>query len=69
MELNTKLRAFVATGLFDSLNSCPMNTWLLTQLEPAFSSRITFRCYEEGHMMYEARFGLARDIAYFYEPR
>ena len=72
MELNTKLRAFVATGLFDSLNSCPMNTWLLRQLEPAFSSRITFRCYEGGHMMYEdreARFGLARDIALFYRPR
>jgi hypothetical protein len=68
----TRPRAFVATGRFDSLNSCELNAWLLGRVEPAFSARITFRCYEGGHMMYEdreARFGLKRDIARFYGRR
>jgi carboxypeptidase C (cathepsin A) len=69
MALDPDLRAFVATGVYDSLNSCPLNAWVLAQLPPDRSSRITFRCYEGGHMMYEdrdARFALKRDISAFY---
>ena len=70
MDINPELRTFVATGVFDSLNSCSGNTMLLSQLPPDRSSRITFECYEGGHMMYEdreARFRLKRDIARFYQ--
>jgi carboxypeptidase C (cathepsin A) len=69
MAIDPELRTFVATGIFDSLNSCPGNAYLLSQLPPADANRITFRCYEGGHMMYEdrdARFQLARDVAQFY---
>ena len=69
MDLDPNLRTFVATGIYDSLNSCPGNSYLLGQLPPARSNKITFRCYDGGHMMYEdrqARFGLKRDIATFY---
>ena len=70
MDIDPALRTFVATGVFDSLNSCLGNTYLLSQIPPERSSKITFRCYEGGHMMYEdrdARFGLKRDIARFYQ--
>jgi carboxypeptidase C (cathepsin A) len=69
MDLDRSLRTFVATGIYDSLNSCPGNQYALARLPPADASRITFRCYEGGHMMYEdreARFSLKRDVARFY---
>jgi carboxypeptidase C (cathepsin A) len=72
MAIDPAIRTFVATGMFDSLNSCPGNAYLLSQLPLADANRITFRCYEGGHMMYEdrdARFQLARDIARFYASR
>ena len=73
MDINPELRTFVAAGVFDSLNSCSGNTYLLSQIPPERSSKITFECYEGGHMMYEdrdARFRLKRDIARFYQvPR
>ena len=71
MDLNPNLRTFVATGMFDSLNSCAGNTYLLSQIPPERSSKITFDCYEGGHMMYEdreSRFRLKRDVARFYRP-
>lgn len=71
MDLNPNLRTFVATGMFDSLNSCSGNTYLLSQIPPERSSKITFNCYEGGHMMYEdreSRFRLTRDVARFYRP-
>jgi hypothetical protein len=71
MDLNPNLRTFVATGMFDSLNSCAGNTYLLSQIPPERSSKITFDCYEGGNMMYEdreSRFRLKRDVARFYRP-
>jgi len=71
MDLNPNLRTFVATGMFDSLNSCAGNTYLLSQIPPERSSKITFDCYEGGHMMYEdreSRSSLKRDVARFYRP-
>jgi carboxypeptidase C (cathepsin A) len=70
MDLDPALRTFVATGMYDSLNSCSGNEYLLSQLPSRDAARITFRCYEGGHMMYEdreARVGLARDIGRFYQ--
>lgn len=69
MDIDPSIRAFVATGIFDSLNSCAGNAYTLSRLPPDRSRRITFECYEGGHMMYEdkaARFALKRDIARFY---
>jgi carboxypeptidase C (cathepsin A) len=69
MDIDPEPRTFVATGIYDSLNSCAGNSYALGQLAPAAASKITFRCYEGGHMMYEdreARFALARDIFDFY---
>jgi carboxypeptidase C (cathepsin A) len=69
MDTDSTLRAFVAAGLYDSLNSCAANDYLLTRLAPADAGRITMRCYEGGHMMYEdrdGRFALAGDIHRFY---
>jgi hypothetical protein len=69
MAIDSSLRAFVATGIYDSLNSCAGNAYALSRLPEADARRITFRCYEGGHMMYEdldARFKLQRDVARFY---
>jgi carboxypeptidase C (cathepsin A) len=69
MDIDRSIRTFVATGMFDSLNSCPGNAYVLSKLPPERSTRITFRCYEGGHMMYDdrdARFALRRDIGRFY---
>ena len=69
MDTDSTRRTFVAAGRYDSLNSCAANDYLLTQLVPADEGRITMRCYDGGHMMYEdrdARFALARDIRRFY---
>ena len=68
MEIDGGLRAFVAVGMYDSLNSCSWNDYLVSTLEPAIGSRITAKCYTGGHMMYEdpgTRFQVARDIAAF----
>ena len=69
MALDPALRAFVATGIYDSLNSCPGSAYALTRLPAREAERITFRCYEGGHMMYddrEARLALASDARRFY---
>jgi len=70
MDMDPSLRAFVATGMYDSLNSCPANSYVVSQLPRQQADRITFRCYEGGHMMYEdsdARLDLARDVRRFYQ--
>ena len=70
MAIDPEMRTFVATGIYDSLNSCAANSYAIAQLPPAEASRITFRCYVGGHMMYEdrdARLRLARDVGAFYE--
>jgi hypothetical protein len=72
MDLDPALRTFVATGMYDSLNSCPANSYLLSRLAPRDAGRITFRCYEGGHMMYEdrqPRLDLALDMRRFYGDR
>lgn len=69
IELNPRLRVMVAAGLFDSLNSCPANEYVVTHLEPALRDNFTIGCYVGGHMMYEdrdARFRLDRDASRFY---
>jgi carboxypeptidase C (cathepsin A) len=63
-----KLKALVAAGLYDSLNSCAANRETAKRLEPALASNVTFGCYEGGHMMYrdeQARLRLLADVAAF----
>ena len=68
MAIDPSLKAFVAAGLYDSLNSCAGNAYLVNQLEPELKRNITARCYEGGHAMYEspgARRQLKQDISAF----
>ncbi len=66
--LDSSMRALVAAGFYDSLNSCSLNSYLVDQLEPAVKRNITTKCYEGGHMMYEsqgARQQLKQDVSNF----
>ncbi len=68
MDLDPGLRAFVAAGLYDSLNSCAENRWVVAHLDASYGRRITARCYEAGHMMYEVasvRRQLEKDVEAF----
>jgi carboxypeptidase C (cathepsin A) len=61
-------RTFVAAGIYDSLNSCPLIAYQISRLEPALRQRITLGCYVGGHMIYEdtaARVSLRRDLGRF----
>lgn len=72
MALNPRMRVFVATGLFDSLNSCPNIQYMVGLLGAAERPNFTLGCYEGGHMMYEdrpARVQLKRDAAAFLRTR
>ena len=69
MQIDPSIKVFVAAGLYDSLNSCADNNYLVAHLQPqGFSRNITTECYPAGHMMYdtkEARYQLKRDVAAF----
>src|SRR6266511_2648567 len=68
MAIDPSLKAFVAAGLYDSLNSCAGNDYLVSQLEPELKRNITARCYAGGHAMYESpgpRRQLKQDIGKF----
>ncbi len=68
--VNHRIRVFVGSGRYDSLNSCALIAYQVSQLEPQVRERITLGCYEGGHMMYEdrgARVALRRDLGQFYD--
>jgi carboxypeptidase C (cathepsin A) len=68
MAIDPRLKALVAAGLFDSLNSCAVNDHLVAALEPELRERITVTCYEGGHMMYDEpriRNEVTRDVRRF----
>ena len=68
MTIDPALKVFVATGLYDSLNSCAWTLYLLGSIEPQFGHNMKAGCYGGGHMMYtvkEARLQLKRDITAF----
>jgi carboxypeptidase C (cathepsin A) len=69
MVLNPSIKVFLVAGLYDSLNSCADNNYLVAHIQPAeFGRNITTGCYRGGHMMYdtrEARLQLKRDAAAF----
>jgi carboxypeptidase C (cathepsin A) len=55
IEENPDHRVFVATGHFDSLNSCALNRHLVDRLDAGMRDNFTMACYSGGHMMYEDR--------------
>ncbi len=68
MQKASRLRTWVATGLYDSLNSCAANRATVARLPASVAARFTLHCYAGGHMMYEdagvtRRFG--NDLAHF----
>jgi carboxypeptidase C (cathepsin A) len=68
MTLDHALKVFLVAGMYDSLNSCADNNYLVSHLQPEFRRNITQGCYRGGHMMYdtkEARYNLKRDAAQF----
>ena len=68
IAIDPGLKAFVAAGVYDSLNSCAANSYVVGHLESEMSRNILTKCYEGGHMMYETkgvREQLRRDIEKF----
>jgi carboxypeptidase C (cathepsin A) len=69
MTIDPAIRVFVAAGLYDSLNSCADNRYLVAHIQPPeFARNFTYGCYRGGHMMYdtkEARYQLKADVAAF----
>jgi carboxypeptidase C (cathepsin A) len=68
LELNPEMRVFVATGHFDSLNSCSLNRHLVALLGAETSDNFTLACYAGGHMMYgdaDIRLGMKEDVSRF----
>ena len=68
LAANPDLRVFVAAGRYDSFNSCWANEDLATRLPGEAARRVTFHCYESGHMIGGddvARPLLARDLKAF----
>ncbi len=53
MQKAPRLRTWVATGLYDSLNSCAANRATVAALPTTIAARFVLRCYAGGHMMYE----------------
>lgn len=69
MVIDPTLKVLLAAGLYDSLNSCADNKYLVAHVDPPeFGHNITTGCYPGGHMMYdtkEARYELKHDAAEF----
>ena len=66
MDLDPKITVFVAAGLYDSLNSCADNDYLVLSARAAIRPQLYGRVLRGGHMMYDtkpARFALHRDVA------
>lgn len=59
LKLDPRLRVMVDAGLYDSLNSCFANRYLLQQLPARQARQFEMHCYASGHMIYLDR--LARD--------
>ncbi|MDB5581401.1 MAG: Serine carboxypeptidase [Bradyrhizobium sp.] len=70
LRLDPDMRVFVASGRYDSLNSCEGNQLMSAKLEPSLAQRFTHRCYLGGHMMYRqeaSRLQLSSDLRAFIE--
>jgi carboxypeptidase C (cathepsin A) len=55
LEANPSIRVFVATGLYDSLNSCSLNRHVVGLLDRELQDNFTLVCYPAGHVVYEDR--------------
>jgi carboxypeptidase C (cathepsin A) len=72
MQIDPKIKVWVAAGQYDLLNSCAQNDVLRGMLEPDLAANYTMRCYLGGHAMYRdagARAALATDVKSFIAQR
>jgi carboxypeptidase C (cathepsin A) len=72
IEIDPKIKVWVAAGQYDSLNSCAENDVLRSMLEPDLAPNYTMRCYLGGHMVYRddnARVALSNDLKAFIADR
>lgn len=68
LALDPAIRVWVATGHFDSLNSCALNDHLVALLPDDLRDNFTLACYEGGHVMYAdraVRLAMREDVAAF----
>ena len=68
LRLDPDMKVFVASGRYDSLNSCEGNQLMSAKLELPLAQRFTHRCYVGGHMMYRreaSRLQLSSDLRAF----
>jgi len=68
LATDPEIRVWVATGLFDSLNSCSLNRRLVDLLEATERDAFTLACYAGGHAMYAdrpVRLAMREDVGRF----
>jgi hypothetical protein len=69
MTTDPALNVFLVAGMYDSLNSCADNNYLVAHFSRRSSVATSRRgCYRGGHMMYDTKQGryiLKRDAAAF----
>lgn len=65
IEANPDLRVLVASGMYDSLASCPGNAEAEMRLPDNIRAAVDYECYVGGHMMYRdapSRIEFSRDV-------
>ncbi|WP_448140521.1 hypothetical protein [Sphingopyxis fribergensis] len=68
LKRDKAMRVLVITGRYDPLNMCEGNVIVTATLPADLSSRMTNRCYDAGHVVYQdeaARLEFSRDVANF----
>jgi len=68
MIMDPAMKVYVAAGLYDSLNSCAYNSYMISQMEPALGHNMKAGCYDSGHVIYatkDARLRLRQDVVKF----
>jgi len=68
MAMDAALKVYVVAGIYDSLNSCAHNSYVISQIEPPFGRNMKAGCYDSGHVIYatkDARLKLKQDVVKF----
>ena len=68
MTMDPAMKVYVVAGIYDSLNSCAHNSYVISQIEPRFGHNMKAGCYDSGHVIYatkDARLRLKQDVVKF----
>ena len=68
MAMDAALKVYVVAGIYDSLNSCAHNSYVISQIEPPFGRNMKAGCYDSGHVIYatkDARLKLKQEVVKF----